>query len=105
MQRFYNLFTRWAKANRQLVYESEKQVRQFKARYVLARWRAYYQRSGKYRRVERAAIEFYVRSLLARSLASLCQNRRRLMNCKKFERRKVLSKFFKRRWLPKCRAR
>ena len=80
-------------------------MRNFRAKFVLTRWRAFYQVAGRERRVERAAIQFYVRSLLARALASLCQNRRRLVNCKRFERRKALIKFFKRRWLPKCRSR
>ena len=80
-------------------------MRHFRLSFVLGHWRAYYNHSGRQRKVERVAIQFYVRSLMARALASMCQNRIRLLNCKRFERRKVLAKFFKRRWLPKCRSR
>ena len=55
--------------------------------------------------MERKAIEFYVNSLHVRALAGLYRNQHSVNSVKKFERRNVLIKFFKRIWLPKCRSR
>lgn len=98
MQQFYNLFTKWSKANRQLVYETEKTVRHFRIKLVLQKWRHHNKICGREKRMTRQAIQFYVRSLHNRALASLYQNGIRLAKCKRFERRQALLKFFKRRW-------
>ena len=50
MQGFYGLFARWAKANRQLVYETERQVRHFRLGFVLDKWRHHNKVCGKDRR-------------------------------------------------------
>ena len=87
------------------MYETERQVRHFRIRFVLNFWRQHNRVSGHEKRMNKQAIEFYIRSLHTRALASLFQNRFRTSSCKKFERRQVLLKFFKRGWLPLARSR
>lgn len=50
MQNFYQLFSKWAKANRQLVYETERMVRRFRGKYVLDKWRQHNEVHGKEKR-------------------------------------------------------
>ena len=80
-------------------------MRQFRARYVLTRWRHHNKVGFREKRLQRKAIEFYIQSLHTRALAGLYQNSHRIAVCKSFERRQALIKFFKRRWLAKCRGR
>jgi len=105
MRQFYSLFSKWAKANRRLVYETEKLVRSFRTRFVLSIWRRYNSTAGRERRLRRGASKHRNRVLLTKVLAGLCQNKQRIDAWKRFERRQCLLKFFKRRWLSKCRAR
>ena len=105
MQAFYALFSKWAKGNRQLMYEEEKMVRQFRARRVLVGWRRFAALACHCKRAERRALQFYCHSLHTKALVALYQNSFKLAVIKKFKRRHALLKFFKRRWVPKTRQR
>ena len=105
MQAFYALFSKWAKGNRQLMYEAEKAVRQFKARRALVGWQRYAALVGQDKRAERRAIQFYCYSLHTKALVGLYQNSFKLALVKKFKRRQAFLKFFKRAWAPKTRQR
>ena len=105
MQAFYALFSKWAKGNRQLMYEEEKMVRQFKARRALAGWRRYADLACHCKRAERRAIQFYCYSLHTKALVGLYQNSFKLALVKKFKRRQAFLKFFKRTWAPRTRQR
>ena len=60
---------------------------------------------GASRKMEKKAIEFYVRSLHSKALAGLYQNHVIGEKLMLFQRRNTFLKFFKRKWLAKTRAR
>ena len=105
MQNFYSLFQKWAKGNRQLIYEEEKKVRQFRARLILCKWRNFSTDANNSRKAERLAVQFYSHSLHTKALVALYQNSFKLTVIKKFQRRQAFLKFFKRKWMIKTKQR
>jgi hypothetical protein len=105
VKNFFSLFHRWAKANRQLVYQTNKLVTQFRQRLLLSRWRVVRQSESAQEKNERVAIEYYVKSLHSKALASLYRNQVQGGKISQFIKRSTFVKYFKRRWLKKTRAR
>ena len=103
MQNFYRLFVNWAKKNRLFVYNDIKNVRQFKLRFVLGKWRNYLGRSEAERNKDNAAVKFRNHCLMTKVLVSIYSNKLAETRIKSFLRKKIFLKFFKRIWMPKAK--
>ena len=74
IERFYNLFRRWARENRQIRCDEERAVRGFKKKVIFNGWLRHLQKRGDHLVGVLKAQDYHGQTLLTKSLLSLYQN-------------------------------
>lgn len=74
IERFYSLFRRWARENRQIRCDDERAVRGFKKKVIFNGWLRHLQKRGDQLVGVLKAQDYHGQTLLTKSLLSLYQN-------------------------------